>query len=566
LVAGSILGWGFARLVERGELSPPVVLRSEINVQPRVAPPWSEFGGWDPIELSPDGTMLVFVGELAPGRTQLHSRLLAGVDSRPVPGTNGAYAPFFSPDGRWIGFFSEEKLKKTGLDGLAPVTLCEAPRAISGTWTAEGSIVFGTESGLWRVPGEGGVAELLAKPDSAEGWALYLYPEAVPGNHILFTKLRGAGESEIALLDLSSGSLRTLLEGGRYASYLPTGHLVYHGPDRRLVAVPFDLESLSIQGDAAPLSDNAIKTLGFSFSRTGTLAFMKSSLKSTLYWVRSDGSIQRVKETEQLAESPRVSPADGRLAISVSDGSAPGDIWVYEPERDVFTRLTFGGSNFSPLWSPDGRKIAYVSPSAKGITIFSIQADGTAQPVELLTSKDDVSPRSWSPDGKTIWLDSYSSGGFDISRLPLDGGGKPEPFLETPFHEVYPMISPDGSRLAYVSNESGENEVYLRHLASGGGKWQISTGGGDNPAWSPDGRQLFYRNVNQWMSVSFGEAPDFRARKPVVLFEGAYGPHFDVSADGDQFILLKNELLAAQDRIRLVTHWFEEIRRVTPGR
>jgi hypothetical protein len=128
------------------------------------------------------------------------------------------------------------------------------------------------------------------------------------------------------------------------------------------------------------------------------------------------------------------------------------------------------------------------------------------------------------------------------------------------------MISPDGARLAYVSNESGENEVYLRHLASGGGKWQISTGGGDNPAWSPDGRQLFYRNVNQWMSVSFGGRPDFRAGKPVLLFEGAYGAHFDVSADGSQFILIKNELLAPQDRIRLVTHWFEEIRRVTPGR
>jgi Tol biopolymer transport system component len=127
------------------------------------------------------------------------------------------------------------------------------------------------------------------------------------------------------------------------------------------------------------------------------------------------------------------------------------------------------------------------------------------------------------------------------------------------------MISPDGTRLAYVSNESGENEVYLRHLSNAGGKWKISTDGGDNPVWSPDGRHLFYRNVNQWMSVSFGERPDFRAGKPVLLFEGAYGAQFDVSADGDQLILIKNELLAAQDRIRVVTHWFEEIRRTAGG-
>ncbi len=564
------LGFGIAlaisvSLVNRPENpeSSPVVMRSEITLQPAVA--LFDDSHWGNIALSPDGATLVYAGELEPGKTQLQSRLVAGLDSRSLPGTEGGYAPFFSPDGEWIGFFSEGKLRKTRMDGLPPVTLCDAPEAAMGTWSTDGSITFSSLSGLWRLPVDVRVPELLAKPDPAEGSTLYTYPQTLPGgNSLLFTKFV-RGTSEIAVLVSKTGDQRTLVEGARYANYLPTGHIVYHNADRKLVAIRFDVGTLSTQDSLVEVLDDAWVTRGFSFSRTGTLVYLKDLTKSSLIWLNREGKTERVKEIE-LSMPPRSSPRGERLAISMGASGWGWDIWVYQPSRDVLTRLTFGGANWSPVWSPDGERIAYVAQSAKGSTLLSVDANGTSEPETLFSSERLLNPSSWSSDGRLLWLEDYSEAQWDIWLLEVNAKGKPQPFLATAFNEFHPMISPDGSWLAYVSDESGANQVYIRAVSSSGGKWQISTSIGDDPVWNSNGKELFFRIGNRWMSVEVETQPEFRAGNPVLLFEGTYDQHYDVAPGGDQFILVESELTAAQSRIQIVTNWFEEIKRLAPSR
>jgi Tol biopolymer transport system component len=393
-----------------------------------------------------------------------------------------------------------------------------------------------------------------------------MYPKPLPGGKgVLFTKFRFDGSSEIAVIDLETRKSRTVFENARYANYLPTGHLVYRSADPIVFAVRFDVDKLSTRGLPVPVLDNVFVTVGFSFSTTGTLVFLQGSTATSLVWVNREGKTERVKEIEPSALYPRSSSAGGRVAISVASVGGRRDIWVYHPSRDVLTRLTFGGINLYPVWSPDDERIVYASLSGEGSTLFSVQANGIGEPETLLTSEGAVVPSSWSPDGQTIWLDAAFEKSYDIWSLRLDAKGKPQPFLESEFDEFRPMISPEGSWLAYVSNESGEFQVYVHAMSSSGGKWQISTSGGDDPVWSSNGKKLFYRNGNKWMSVEVETQPEFRAGNPVVLFEGAYEGYYDVTPGADQFILVKNEFAAAQNRIQVVTNWFEEVKRLVPS-
>jgi Tol biopolymer transport system component len=363
------------------------------------------------------------------------------------------------------------------------------------------------------------------------------------------------------VLDLETGESRTVIENGRYASYLPTGHLVYGSSDDTVLAISFDVDALTTRGSPKVILDGVLLTVGFSFSPNGTLAYLESVWRSSLNWVSRDGEEQLVKETEHAVISPQ-SSSTGTVALSFVQAAGP-DIWVYQQSRDVLTRLTFGGNNLFPVWSPDGERIAYLRFSKEeGSTILSLRASGVSVPETLFTTEHDLVPTSWSPDGRTIWLDCIFEEQSDICSL--DSNGTLKPVVETEFDEFHPMISPDGASLAYVSNESEKFEVYVRALFNPGGKWQISRDGGDDPVWNSSGQELFYRNGNTWMSVEVEVKPEFRAGVPKVLFQGPYEEHYTVTPGGNQFIVVQRELRAAPHRIQVVTNLVEELNHVVP--
>ena len=496
--------------------------------------------------LSPDGTRLAFVATGSDQKRRIYVRSLDQLQATALSGTENARDPFFSPDGQWIGFFADGKLKKISVQGGAAVTLCDAPNDRGGSWGEDGTIVFtpDTRAALSKVSSAGGTPQPLTTLDKQAGEVTQRWPQVLPGSKaVLFTSSTHRNnyeDADIVVYSMASGQRKTVQRGGFYARYLPSGHVVYMH-EGTLFAVPFDLKRLEVTGQPAPILEGVVTNPGsggaqFSFSDTGNLVYVAGrggGQNVSIYWMDREGKFTPLRETPGNYFNPAFSPDGKRLALEINDGKR-SDIWVYEWERDTLTRLTFAGeTNAYPVWTPDGQRIVYSSQEKGGaFNLWWIRADGAGDAQRLTESKSPQYAGSWRPDGKVLAFHQLNPGtDCDIMTLPIEGDeksgwkpGEPKPFVNSAFNERQPAFSPDGRWLAYQSNESGNYEVYVRPFPGPGGKWQISTGGGVYPKWSRNGKELFYRTPDsKIMVVTYTASGDsFRADKPQLWSPGQF--------------------------------------------
>jgi eukaryotic-like serine/threonine-protein kinase len=537
--------------------------------------------------VSPDGRQLVYSTN-----RELYLRPMTDLDARPVPGTMGARKPFFSPDGQWIGYWSEtdSKLKKIAIGGGTPAIITDTPVLESLSWETDNTIVFGqVGKGIMRVSADGGTPEVIVKEEKE--W--FVSPQILPdGKTILFTRC-DKEPKKIMLQSLQSGERKELIEGNT-ARYLPTGHVVY-ASGNSLFAVPFDLNALKISGKPVSLVEGIVHlevTPQYAVSDSGTLVYMPVStaagfLLRTLVWVDKNGKDEPLGTPVRDYKSPRISPDGTRVALDFHTGGNE-DVWIWDLARKTLTRLTDeSGQDRMSLWMPDGKRIIYVS-SREGDShnLFWKAADGSGKREFIATGSLPtcvIFPSSWSADRKNLAFTELFIGypiNHDIGLLPMEGDRKLKPLLREKYMEAQPQISPDGRWMAYTSDESGRSEVYVHPFpeVNSGKRMQISASGGDSPLWSPNGRELFYRNGDSVMAVSVKMNPTFSLDTPHLLFQGSYFScnfHFvgneynpwDISPDGKRFLMIKESSSAAgaeSQRINIVLNWIDELKQRVP--
>jgi len=531
--------------------------------------------GFDQIAISPDGRDILFVGPSS-GRTMLFRRSMENLYAEPIAGTEGAVQPFFSPDGRWVGFFSEGSLKKVPLDGGAPLTLADGIRAPAGTsWGEVGRIVFAEAGkGLLQVRDTGGPTEVLVPPPAS-------YPLLLPGEGGLVYTSNGQIKSH----SLTSDTPDSVLEHGTSICYIETGHLLFA---RRgsVFAIAFDPQRMETSGSAFPVLQSVAQDLRggarLDVSREGTLVYAPNWLdleRSRLVLVDRGGGVRPIRDEPRSYLSPRFSPDGERIAVTIFDeASVKRDVWVYDRARDGLARLTVGeGTSTDPAWSPDGKSIAFSAPAGdSGLDIFMRSADGAGEPARLTSGSDGLLQfaREFSPDGTLLVFHRIGSSD-DIGVISL-GDHSSEILLGSPFREIEPSLSPNGRFLAYVSDESGRREVYVRPFRGEDRRWQVSTDGGDEPSWSPSGDEIFYRSEDAMMGVEVETEPEFHPGRPALLFEGRFevdpfsldARNYDVAPDGSGFLMVQpmgGETITPL-RLEVVLNWFEELKRKMPAK
>jgi hypothetical protein len=551
--------------------------------------------------LSSDGTRLVFHTRNADGRSLLATRRLDEAAPTLLAGTEGADQPFFSPDGEWIGFFAGSKLQKVPVRGGTAIALSDARIARGASWGDDGQIVAALSNGggLSVVPADGGAPRPLTT--SSEGDPTHRWPQVLPGaKAVIFTAnaptINSYEDATIDVQSLTTGERRTLWRGGYFGRYVPTrgtrGHLVYI---RRgvLFAVPFDPDRLTLEGTPAPLLEDVAADPGsgaghFDVSRTGTLIY-KSGIGLapwTIGWLDAGGKTEPLLPKPELYYSPRFSPDGKRLAVGIDSGKG-ADLYTYELQRDVALRLTYSGqTNADAVWTADGKYLLFRGRHAAGFAIWWIRTDGTGQPVRLLdVDVGDLGPSSLSPDGRLLVYSARGdSGSFDMWTVSLDltdadhpRAGIPQPFFHAAANEQRPAFSPDGRWIAYLSNETGASDLYVRSApASGvgaGGKWQVSSGGGGPPVWSRTSNELFFMADNRMMVVPYQIADAaFVASKPRAWATmppiGNTGfSSYDLAPDGKRFaVFMRPPGTADEQRVHVLFNVIEEIRRVSPAK
>jgi serine/threonine-protein kinase len=535
--------------------------------------------------ISPDGTRIVYVSQ---GR--LFTRRLDQPNAIELAGTQDAHAPFFSPDGQWIGYFAHAKLKKISLEVGAAITLRDAPNGRGGTWCEDGNIITALDitGGLSRIPSAGGLP--TPGPDLQDGEVTHRWPQILPGGKaVLFTShtsLVGFDRATIEVMSLADHRRKTLVRGGTYGRYLPSGHLVYVNRGT-LFAAPFDVDRLEVRGAPAPVLDQIGYSAGtgsaqLDFSQTGILIYRSGEAGGGLpivAWLDGTGAAQPLLAKPGLYSNPSLSPDGQRLAVDVVEGSG-ADIWVYDWQRDTMTRLTFNGSSDSALWSPNGRYIIF---RAVGEGLSVTRSDGAGKPQPLTQSKNNQSAWSLTPDGKRLAFMEQSSGtAYDLWTVPLESdnaglrAGKPKVFMQTPANEAFPSFSPDGQWMAYTSDESGTNQVYVRAFPDKGGKWQISNSGGIWPMWSCNGRELYFETLdNRIMATAYAVKRDsFVADKPRLWSEKQLGTarlgqrNVHLAPDGKRLIALiaveEAEEQKPQNHVTFLMNFSDELRRKVP--
>jgi serine/threonine protein kinase/Tol biopolymer transport system component len=583
------LGWGtsvyFQRAPEESQavrffVSPPDAWNFQRLIDPTGVSPV-------PMAVSPDGRRMAFVAVGADGNALLWVRSLDSLAAQVLPGTEEASSPFWSPDSRFLGFFAAGKLKKIDVAGGPPITLCDAPSSRGGSWSRDGIIVFNPANtvALQKVSAAGGTptaATVLGQGENAHRRPFFL-PD---GRHFLYTAAHTGAASGLSIyvasLDLAERKLLSTTDANNVL--YSQGHLLFVR-ETTLMAQPFDLQRLELTGDAFPIAEQIQRSPTapsngfFSASENGVLAYQTGAgaSGSQLTWFDRAG-----KQVATLGDAAaygdlELSPDGRRASVSLLVGSGARDIWLYDLQRGLRTRFTFDVVNeFSSIWSPDGSRVIFSSIRKGAFDLYQKPSGGAGAEELLFEDKLNKWPVSWSPDGRSILFRSTGGPtGDDLFILPLSGdpsagpgqGPKPSPFLNSQFNEGFGQFSPDGRWIAYNSNESGRPEVYVAPFPGPGGKWQVSTAGGNQARWRRDGAEIFYLAPDQRLMAAAvnGRGSDFQVgpvrplfqARPVLGLRYAYA----VSPDGQRFLINSQPEQADATPITVVLNWTAGLQR-----
>lgn len=590
LLVGALLVFAGLRLVGRGRetslgqpvravLPLPEGLHLRFSFQPNIA-------------ISPDGVTVVFrAGSEKVARGFFRQRL-AGGEAELIPGTEGGQAPFFSPDGEWLGFTTMTELKKVAISGGEPTRVAELPPVSFGaTWMSDGSIAVARTSnnGLYRVSSAGGPFERFVPLDAARGEHALIWPQALPGGRgLLVTIVRGEDfqdmpSAEAAVVELPSGKRNVLIERSTFARFVPPGWLVFVRGGAVFV-VRFDVRSLRVEGTPVAMREEiaiggSVGSASFDVTRDGTLVYVSGPriAEGNSSVVLLDRGGRETVLPLALADwsSPTFSP-DGRRIILEKCVGVSCKLHAFDRERGVLSPLiTEPGRFFSPAWSPDGRAVAFSHLMSEDPRAAIRAADGSGAILPLKTSGENAEfPNAISPDGRyLLYTVSYDTdrggtrrrGTADLWIVPLDGSSPAHPWFESPAREGSAAISPDGRWVAYVSDETGRSEVYVRSFPEAGAKLKISQDGGIEPVWTRGGREIVFRDRQRFLEAEFraGAAP--AAGAPRVLFSAPLATgggrsdeprKYDVTRGGDEFVAIRPEASVSPElRLGVVTNW-----------
>jgi eukaryotic-like serine/threonine-protein kinase len=527
LLAGGLLGYLIGRHTGR---SAPLPSPSEVEFSFPV-PEGGALLSYSPsLAFSPDGRWLA-IATYRDDKTRLFLRALDSVEIRELPGTEGATAPFFSPDGLWVAYFADGKLKRVSTRGGQPITITPAPKAQGGAWAADGTLYYSRQSigGLWRIPAEGGEPEPVTHPDPGAGEVAHIWPHLLPeGRGLLYTIWSTTFEdSAIAVQRLDGSPARRLVERAGQPIFVPPDRLVFVGAGGLQVAGfdPVRLELTSIpQPLAYPVSVNPTLLLGVhAISPDGALAFRPGTVpvgERRIAFLGADGTREYLSLPNRFFRNLAWDPIHSRFAATVLDGER-SDVWIGSGDGGALQRLTFDGFNIEPRWSADGRRVTFASSHGDPYAIHERVADGSLPASLLVAGAEHRYPDSWRSDGESLLFGtSTERGGLDLWMLERrDASWAERPFLSTEADEIYGRFSPDGRWVAYLSNASGPFLAFVRPAEGDGGPWQISTEGGFEALWSPDGSELYYNQDHSVMAVSFSASDEAKIGEPHRLFE-----------------------------------------------
>ncbi len=519
-------------------------------------------------KLSPDGRYLAFDGTDEEGEKKIWVRALDALEPQPLPGTEGTSRPFWSPDSHWLGFMADGKLKKVPVTGGPPQVVCDAPTGSDGAWGPDGTILFdGTGNDpINKVSAAGGVATPIIDGKDSPGW-----PQFLPGGmRFLYVATSSGKEQGIRVAKLDGSDQQDVITGLSRVEYAPPGYLLFVR-DQTLVAQRFDAEAGKLMGEPIPVAEglgtDAVGLADFSASRTGTLVYRVGRAGGSQFaWIDRKGNRIATEGDSGALGNSDLSP-DGRWFVFVQQGTGAGsiDLWVRDLKRGVSSRFTFDeGAESSPVFSRDSRFVYYVQQTPgepRKIVRRALDRSGAAE--TILESPDDLSPSAISPDGKTLILARRPKGlRWQIWKLPLAHPDQASAVVVSQkYYNGRPAISPDGRWLAFQSAESGDNQIYVIGFSGGGGRWQISTNGGTEPAWGPNGKELFYiAPDNKMMRVGVTTGQRFEAGVPEALFpvtlaEFSGRNRYRISPDGERFLVLGPKAGDARPPITVLLHW-----------
>jgi serine/threonine-protein kinase len=525
--------------------------------------------------LSPDGTRIVYVGSRG-GRTQLFQRMLNAIDPVPIAGTTNAISPFFSPDGQWVAFFSDGQLKKVNLQGGQPITLCDAPVGLGGSWGSHDVIAFAaaTGSGLSRVSSDGGTTQRLTMLDVAQGEFSHRWPQWLPdGETILFTVgMSGTwSNAEIVAQSVTSGKRTVLVRGGTNPHYFSDGSLLY-AQNGRIMRVALDASSLTISGSPVAVLEDVRQSADggaqFSVARTGSAVFIPggpdASERRLVSVVRSGTSTPFAAPPGAYA-FPRASP-DGQKLI-VATESPTRDLWLYDVTSGTTTQVTFDAGATSPVWTRDAKRVTFSSTQVGALNLFTTVIGEGGRSERLAPNENQQFAGSWIPDGALVFTEQRPATGRDI--LILNAGERtPRPLLESRADESSPKISPDGRWLAYVFNEGARSDVYVAPITNPARARRVSVEGGSEPAWASAGRELFYRQGTTMMAVTMDSSGQVQSG-PRALFDADFvrgtldTANYDVLPDG-RFVMVQRASQGSEPTLHVLIDWVGTLSATSP--
>ena len=576
----AVVGWQLWRqphpAIERLSIDTPPGTTLSLGLRPAIA-------------LSPDGRRLAFAAA-SRGATRLYVRHRDRFDAVVLAGAEGASEPVFSPDGEWIAFFAGTKLNKVPAAGgpVVPLATENEPRGLS--WDVADTLTYSSSTGgVFRVSAAGGAPARITQVAPEKSERSHRWPQMLAGGAVVLFTVGSVGSPDdysganIDAAVLATGDRRRLVTAASTARYVPTGHLVF-ARNRVLYAVRFDPRTLTVSGSPVPIvqgvaDDPFTGATHYATSAAGVLAYVAGHTQGDsrrLIWVSPDGRRTPIDVPPGVYLDPRLSPDGTRLALRVIAANT-SDIWLHDIARRTFTRLTLGGTNVSPVWSPDGKAVYYIAMAPNGRTgaaVWRKPADGSGRPERIA----DVPYRAYlggvSAHGRSAVISYYvKPGQADLGILPLERGGTLVPLAATGANEAAGVLSPNARYAAYQSDESGRIEVYVVDVNAPDVRWQISTAGGEEPRFSGDGRVLYYRAGTRFMAVPVDTRESFRpGGTPSPLFEGVYnfrseaGLTFDIDPRSHRFLMLTQiEDERSPTSVRLVINWFDELRRTGGG-